>query len=292
MHAREAMLDEMRTFVLLAEEGSIQKVAQRLPLTQPAVTRQIQRLEQALGAELLDRRQKPPGLTPAGAEALRRCRDILAAYADMRQVTARGEPEGVLRLGLTHGLADRDFAAIAAEAARRFPRVTLRLTTGWSEPLRERLHRGQLDAVLVLSDPQAAGQAGLLCDEELRVVAAPERAETDLANAAWILSPEPCDARRALAAALSRRGWQLRIVAEVQDATLQLALVREGLGFGLMPQRRLGEKPPAGIVVVGGAELTIKLSLEVLCSPHLRGLTDVVDLIVGQLKAAVNGRSI
>ena len=51
------MLDELRTFVLFTEEGSVQKVAQRLPLTQPAVSRQIQRLEQALGVQLLDRRR-------------------------------------------------------------------------------------------------------------------------------------------------------------------------------------------------------------------------------------------
>lgn len=44
------MLQEMRTFVLFSQERSIQRVAERLPLTQPAVTRQIQRLEQELGA--------------------------------------------------------------------------------------------------------------------------------------------------------------------------------------------------------------------------------------------------
>ena len=42
------MLEEMRTFVLLAQTGSIARVAEHLPLTQPAVTKQIQRLERAL----------------------------------------------------------------------------------------------------------------------------------------------------------------------------------------------------------------------------------------------------
>ncbi|TKB38974.1 MAG: LysR family transcriptional regulator, partial [Mesorhizobium sp.] len=66
------MLEELKTLALFAEEGSIQKVAQRLPLTQPAVTRQIQRLEEMLGTELLDRRLKPSRLTPAGVEVLAR----------------------------------------------------------------------------------------------------------------------------------------------------------------------------------------------------------------------------
>jgi len=52
------MLEELRTLVLFAEEGSIQKVAQRLPLTQPAVTRQMQRLEDMLATTLLSLRRQ------------------------------------------------------------------------------------------------------------------------------------------------------------------------------------------------------------------------------------------
>jgi len=86
------MLSEMRTLALLAEEGSIQRVAERLPLTQPAVTRQIQRLEQFLGTELLDRRQKPPAFTPAGLEMLARSRRILGEVdecADLQKTQRR-----------------------------------------------------------------------------------------------------------------------------------------------------------------------------------------------------------
>ena len=52
------MLDEMRTFVVLAESGSLHRAAERLFLTPSAVTRQIQRLEAALKTSLLDRRVK------------------------------------------------------------------------------------------------------------------------------------------------------------------------------------------------------------------------------------------
>src|SRR6476620_7522124 len=52
------MLDEIRTFVVLAESGSLQRAAERLFLTPSAVTRQIQRLEAALNTPLLDRRVK------------------------------------------------------------------------------------------------------------------------------------------------------------------------------------------------------------------------------------------
>src|ERR1700754_4329715 len=152
MHASiRAMLDELRTFVLLAEEGSIQRVAERLPLTQPAVTRQIQRLESVLNLELLDRRQKPPRLTPAGVEVLSRSRDILAAYADLLALGKRTEPDGLLRIGVANGLADDRFATVISDIRRRFPRVSLRLMTGWSQDLSEKLRRGFIDAAVLLA---------------------------------------------------------------------------------------------------------------------------------------------
>ncbi|RVD34704.1 LysR family transcriptional regulator, partial [Mesorhizobium sp. M8A.F.Ca.ET.023.02.2.1] len=100
------MLEELRTLVLFAEEGSIQSVARRLPLTQPAVTRQMQRLEDMLGTTLLDRRQKPPRLTTAGLEVLERAKDILASVEALKAFAADTEPQGVLRVGLAHGLSD------------------------------------------------------------------------------------------------------------------------------------------------------------------------------------------
>ena len=64
------MLDEMRTFVVLAESGSLQRAAERLFLTPSAVTRQIQRLEAALKTPLLDRRVKPGRITREGRAVL------------------------------------------------------------------------------------------------------------------------------------------------------------------------------------------------------------------------------
>src|SRR6478609_6779001 len=57
------MLDEIRTFVVLAEAGSLQRAAERLCLTPSPVTRQIQRLEATLKTRLLDRRGRPGGIT-------------------------------------------------------------------------------------------------------------------------------------------------------------------------------------------------------------------------------------
>lgn len=284
------MLDEMRALVLLAEEGSIQKVARRLPLTQPAVTRQIQRLEQNLGVELLDRRQKPPQFTPAGHEVLRRCREILGAYAELRAVAGRSEPEGTLRFGVANGLADDGFAAIVAATAARFSRVLVRLGAGWSLPMTEQVRRGQLDAAFVLSAETPLEGAVPVGRESLAVIASQDRvtgARGLGADQGWILSPEPCGARQALIAVLGRRGQHLQIAAEVQDAGLQLALVREGLGLGLMPRRLLAQRSGLGIGEVGASELELGLDVWLLRSPYLGTLAPVVDFMAERLEAAL-----
>src|SRR5437879_13577382 len=100
------MLDEMKAFVLLADTGSIKRSAERLRLTQPAVTRQIQRLEHLLRTELLDRRVKPSALTASGLVVLNRARAVLASIEDLKQtVAADADPSGPVRMGASNSLA-------------------------------------------------------------------------------------------------------------------------------------------------------------------------------------------
>ncbi|TMJ18266.1 MAG: LysR family transcriptional regulator [Alphaproteobacteria bacterium] len=104
------MLGEMRAFSIFAEVGSVQAAAARLYLTQSAVTRQIKRLEQELGTPLLDRRFKPPILTPAGSTVLERSRDILQQVAELKAISSpTKEPAGKLRVGVGYVLSDDEF---------------------------------------------------------------------------------------------------------------------------------------------------------------------------------------
>src|SRR6516225_3793233 len=97
----------MRAFAVLAEVGSVQRAAARLGLTQSAVSRQIQRLEDDLRTTLVDRRIKPSKLTPVGWMVLRRCQSILQSVADLKaSASPDQEPAGVLRLGIGNVLAD------------------------------------------------------------------------------------------------------------------------------------------------------------------------------------------
>lgn len=279
------MFEELRTFVMFAEEGSIQKVAQRLPLTQPAVSRQIQRLEQSLGVLLLDRRQKPPALTPIGLAVLARSREILDAVTSLKAIAATPEPSGVFRFGLVNGLASERLAGRIASVVTRFPNVSLRLKSGWSADLAEQHRLGLLDAAILLSDGSQAYEAERIGKEELVTVASRDLiARGDQQKISWILSPEPCDARRRLASRLGEKGQPMIVSAEIEDARMQMGLIRQGLGVGLFPKRLLEQTKSEGIEQVDIAGGDLKLDVLVVRSPHLGPMTKVADGLVGEIR--------
>ncbi|AYG58741.1 LysR family transcriptional regulator [Rhizobium jaguaris] len=283
------MFEEMRTFVLFADEGSVQKVAKRLPLTQPAVSRQIQRFEQALGVTLLDRRQKPPVLTPAGREVLARSRDILADFEEMKAIAGAPEPSGLFRLGVAKGLAHESLAGELGSMMAQFPKVSMRLKSGWSHELAEQFQSGHLDAAILLSDGSRYPDAEHIGDERLVIIGAASNFP-DPEDRTWVLSPEPCDARRRLADLLAGQRQQLTIAAEVEDAGMQLALVRKGFGFGLMPMRLFESMRPEGIEEIRISDRDLHLDVVMLRSPHLGSMSKVAGAVSAIARGFIAGR--
>jgi DNA-binding transcriptional LysR family regulator len=284
------MLEELRTLVLFAEEGSIQNVARRLPLTQPAVTRQMQRLEEMLGTTLLDRRQKPPRLTAAGLEVLARAKHILASVEALKAFAADAEPQGVLRVGLAHGLSDASVASAIAGASAVFPKVSLRLKTGWSAELIEQFERGQLDMAIVLRPADHQG-SDALGTERLCIIGQAGGTDphpTDARTAMpWVLSPEPCDARQTLLSSLGGERHRLVVAAEIQDPAMQMEWVRRGHGLGLMPLRLAARGLPDGLALVDVEDVDLSLRVVALRSPHLNRLAKTVEAIAKAVGEAI-----
>src|ERR1041385_3018694 len=159
------VLAELKTFLAVSNVGSIQGASRVLPLTQSAVTRQIQRLESELGCTLLDRSVKPPRLTRDGEEVRLRGKLLVDESEAFRTSFApTAEPEGVLRLGIAHAALDwRGSSAIARAVValtRIYPKVTIRLAAGWTPHLTAEVLEGSLDAALVLGRTGAAWPAG------------------------------------------------------------------------------------------------------------------------------------
>src|SRR5258708_2535864 len=148
------MLDEIRTFVVLAEAGSLQRAAERLFLTPSAVTRQIQRLEGVLKTPLLDRRVKPGRITREGRAVLDSGRHMLRLMDDLKASGAKdAEASGIFRVGLSHALAQPSLVASIQRLTNRFTRLQPVLSTDLRPKLIEQLRTGELDVALAFLSP-------------------------------------------------------------------------------------------------------------------------------------------
>jgi DNA-binding transcriptional LysR family regulator len=246
-------LREIDAFVAFSETGSVNKAAARLNMTQSAISRRIQNFEfQIGGAPLLDRSVKPARLTSAGAYVLVLCRRALDALAELETSSRHSvDPVGHFKIGVAHGLGDFVLLAPLDALRHAFPRLALRVSSGWSQGLLEDVRKGHIDcAVALLTDahgPIDGETRTVLGEEELIIVAGnhsglnfarPHRI-ADIADGNWFLNPHGCGCRAALMKACDRIGRPLRITAEVFGEELQLAMIARGGGLGLVMRRQL-----------------------------------------------------
>ena len=245
-------IEDVRAFAAVVETGSVGRAALRLKLTQPAISRRVQRLEAALGVALLDRDSKPARPTPAGEAAYGRCMTVLRAMQALISDRPGVLSAGPLRIGISLGLADAVVVPAVDALHRHDPDVVLHLTTGRSLDLKKQVVEGALDAAVVMARSEqghAEPTAELLGIERVAVVAAatlpcpPRCVLSELVMFPWVINPDGCGFRTQLDRSLIKRGHALEVAAETWGHGLQLALIARGTGLGLVPRRLIVESP-------------------------------------------------
>ncbi|ARP78503.1 LysR family transcriptional regulator [Bordetella genomosp. 6] len=287
-------IKQLRAFVTVAETGNVTRASGLLNLVQPAVSRQLRLLEQDLGTELFDRGRHGMRLTPNGKTMLEYARRILGevARAKAEIQPTEGPVAGIVSIGLLASTSDLLATRIAAEAARRYPQIRLRLTIGYAGHLREWLEAGDLDAALLYGKKDIpALHVKALLEENLWVVAPPSarlartRAQSleRISRHPFILPAAPQGLRAVIEHAAAEAGVTLRIFAETNALSVQKDLVTQGHGWTILPAAsvapdveggRLSAAPLAG----GGLKRTI-----VLGAASSRQATTPVRCVVGVL---------
>ncbi|RST12207.1 LysR family transcriptional regulator [Streptomyces sp. WAC05374] len=141
----------LRYFTAVAEEGHLTRAAERLFISQPALTKQIRQLEAQLGAELFSRSRNGMTLTEAGTALAAAVPPVLAAWDTALRTTrsAAVRAARVLRVGFVASAANEMTQRIIAEFARRRPGWRVRmLQTGWEDPTAG-LAGGEADVALL-----------------------------------------------------------------------------------------------------------------------------------------------
>jgi len=145
-------LRHLRTFVSVAEDGTVSKASLRLRTAQPALSRQIRALEEELGVRLFDRVRRRLVLTGEGEQLLGDCRALLGGVESLReraQLLGRGD-SGILRVGATPQTIEGVFSSFLHRYAERRPGVKIRLTEAVGAELAAILERGQVHVTVSL----------------------------------------------------------------------------------------------------------------------------------------------
>lgn len=147
----------LRALVAVAEAGGFTRAAERLHLTQSAVSHQIRRLEEQIGAPLFIRTTRKLALTEDGEEFLRHARQILQAHAALSQRFQASTLAGAIRFGVPENFLGDELPHLLSRFARAFPAVRLEASVSLCQDFSARIESGELDLAVAM---RRAGEPG------------------------------------------------------------------------------------------------------------------------------------
>jgi DNA-binding transcriptional LysR family regulator len=237
--------DLLRTFLAVRRHGNLTRAADELLLSQPAVSRRIDRLEKSLGLELFERLGKALHLTDAGEALAQEAASLIGAAGRLAEVVRarRAGEEGRLRVGASTTPGLYVLPEILLRFRSRFPKVEVHFEIENSQRIEERIIRNDLDLGFVGAHlTHAALRMRVLLRDHVVFYAAETHAlarrravaPRDLEREVGIVR-EPGSATRKLADAWLRRArTHLKRTLEIRCPEAAKVLVRAGLGFSYM----------------------------------------------------------
>lgn len=164
-------LDQLRYFLRVAERGNFTRAAEDLALSQPALSRSIQKLEEELGQPVFERKTRSVSLTEAGVLLQSRAQQVLTILDDTKaEITDDGQ-SGRVRVGAIPTIAPYFLPDVLRQFATEFPKATLIVQEDTTEELLKSCTQGEIDlAILALPVPAKYLEFEELFEEELLLV--------------------------------------------------------------------------------------------------------------------------
>jgi DNA-binding transcriptional LysR family regulator len=284
------MIDDLKALVAVIDTKSLTKAAERLYLTQSAISRRIQQLEQTLGGPLLDRTQRPPTPTALGRRVYEQSLPILRAVDELTSLLRQdAAPTGTLRFGISQAIGDVILADAVEKLSREFPALDVRVRAGWGAGLTTQVGDGDLDAAIVMLPSAAEPPESLIgrkigvvdvviVQSRLRPLVHPPVQLIELAKLDWILNPVGCGYRAGLESAMKKTNRGLRVAIDTYGTEVQLRMVASGLGLGLVPHSVLrASASREEIEIINAAGFNMQLNVWLIQQKELSNLTRAID---------------
>jgi DNA-binding transcriptional LysR family regulator len=256
-------LYQLRTFAAVAEEGHLTRAAERLHISQPAVSGQIKALEQQFDVRLFERGPTGMTLTPAGRRLLAHALRVLHAAEELRRAARQLNSDDRIAGELTIGtVSDPDsirLGELLAAAISRHPQLDLHLQHEMSGAALEGVRDGRLDAAYFFGDAPGAEFSALSLRQFVYRVTAPRawapRVESadwaDIAALPWVVTPAISTHNRLVTALFAGHGVappQRHI--EADHESVITSLVASGVGASLMREDVARARAAAGEICI------------------------------------------
>jgi LysR family nitrogen assimilation transcriptional regulator len=295
-------LKQLEYFRHVAELGSFTRAAMFLSVVQPALSRQVRQLEVELGQNLFDRNGRGVVLTDAGTRLLEHTRGILMQVGRARQELEdqKSGTSGHFTLGLPPSLGRSVTVPLVKAFGQLLPNAQLATVEGLSAYILEWLNVGRVDCALVYNAaPSPTVDLQPLLDEQLFLIGPPvlksarkNRKSITLAELAeypLIIPSRPHAMRMSVENALAAVDVKIKVAHEIECIPAVIDLVRQGLGFGVLPLNAVKSSQWADAVQVKPilapvlkTSLSLATSAQRPKSPLMRKAIDVIREIVRQ----------
>jgi LysR family transcriptional regulator, nitrogen assimilation regulatory protein len=241
-------LKELRNFMHVARAGSVSRAADELRLAQPALSRQIKKLEQELGVSLFARHGRGVRLSAAGSVLLERAESIAQLVQQTgEEIRDRRAPGGSrITLGVPPAAGRLLIPPFAERFQKAWPQTTLHMREGVTSSLQEWLLEKRIDMAILHNPPHLESlNIRPLLSERMLVIGPPARNGKrrdlpssfrirDLAELPLILPNMAHNNRRLVEHAAHEHGVRLRIKIEADSVAFAKVLVEKGLGFTIL----------------------------------------------------------
>jgi LysR family transcriptional regulator, nitrogen assimilation regulatory protein len=240
-------------FVRIAELGSITRAASHLRVAQPALTRQVQRLEDELGVTLFTRVNRGVRLTEAGQKLLesatRILRDVERTSDEIRAQDAH--PSGKIILGITPTLCPVLAPELFSRMRQHYPMIELKVVHAGMVRLEEMIIDGRVDLAL-LSELSRSRMivSTRLAEEEMVLVTKPGTRPFGIVTAAELRRTTLIlgdGLRAAMDALLAGLGIELKVQVELNDHETIRLMVQQGVGASILPHASVARECVRGL---------------------------------------------
>ena len=226
-------IDQLKTFVSIAETGSFTAAAGEVHKTQSAVSMQMKRLEERVGRAIFERDGRQSRLTQDGIRLLEYARRIVRLSDEA--VMALSEPElaGAICIGLPDDFADRLLPKVLASFAHSHPRIEINVTCAESMQVYKKIRAGELDLAIV-THGDCGGYGDIIRREGLHWVTSDLHDTHTLDPLPLSMGPHSCTWRKAAIQALDKIGRAYRIAYVSGSAVATTGAVNAGLAVSVL----------------------------------------------------------